>query len=104
MALIVCYILAVSLFSFGWTNLFNENMIFERAGKWLDAHVPEWLGKPTYKCPICNSVWVALIMGLVGIIPFHPWWHVPLIALAASGLCSIIIGFQNKLEDIADGL
>jgi hypothetical protein len=99
---LISYILIVALFSFGWSNLFNEGMIFERVGKWLDARLPEWLAKPLYACPICNSVWVAITMAVVGVIPYNPWWFVPVVALGASGLASIVTGVQNKLKDIAD--
>lgn len=101
---ILAYILPIAFFSFGWCNLFNEKMIFEKAGKWLDAHLPEWISKPLYGCPICNAVWVTFIMAAVQIVPHDPWWFIPTVALSASGVASVIIGFQNKLEDIADQL
>lgn len=100
---VIGYIFTVALFSFGWCNLFNENMIFGRVGAWLNEHLPEQLAKPLYDCPICNAVWVAVVMYFT-IWPPMVWWQLPLIALSASGVNSIIIGFQNKLEDIADGL
>jgi hypothetical protein len=97
---IIPYILTVTLFSFGWSNLFNEGMIFERVGKALEP-LPSWIKKPLYDCPICNSVWVAVVMYFT-IWPEMEWWKLPLIGLSASGLASIITGFQNKLKDIAD--
>lgn len=69
----------------------------------MDKHLPTWLQKPLYDCPMCNSVWVAAVMYFT-IFPPMEWWKLPLIALSASGVASIVIGFQNKLEDIADGL
>lgn len=104
---VIAYILIVALFSFGWSNLFNENMIFEKIGTYLAGNddkkgvLPEWLHKPLFSCPICNSVWVAVVMYFT-IWPVMEWWKLPLIALAASGLASIIVGTQNKLKDIAD--
>lgn len=69
----------------------------------MDKYLPTWLQKPLYDCAKCNSVWVTVVMYLT-IFPPMEWWKLPLIALSASGVASIIIGFQNKLEDIADGL
>lgn len=100
---VVSNIIVAALFSFGWCNLFNEGMIFEKAGKWMDDRFKDWVTKPLYGCPICNAVWVTVIMYFT-IWPTMEWWKLPLIALSASGINSIIIGFQNKLEDIADQL
>lgn len=98
---LIIWIWVVGLFSFGWSNLFNENMIFERVGKLGEEKLPKWLHKPLFSCPICNSVWVAVVMYFT-IWPAIEWWKLPLIGLSASGLASIITGFQTKLKDIAD--
>lgn len=99
---VLAYTAVVALFSFGWSNLFNEGMVFERVGKLGEAWLAEWVRKPLYECPICVSVHATWVMALAGIVPTNPWWQIPLIALSASGLCSVLIGFQNKLKDIAD--
>lgn len=67
----------------------------------MEAHIVDWVRKPLYSCPICNSVWVSVVMYFT-IWPEMEWWKLPLIALSASGLASIITGFQNRLTDIAD--
>src|SRR5690349_1773867 len=100
--IIIAYILIATLFSFGWCSLFNEGMILERVGRWMDDHLKEWVRKPLYDCPKCNSFWVATAMY------WFFWgdvWYIWLtIGGCAIGLAGIILSIQNHLEDIADGV
>lgn len=101
--IIFSYILIAALFSFGWCTLFNDGMIFGTAGEWMRNNLKEWVAKPLFDCPICNAFWVALIMFFT-IFPPMPWWNLPLIGLSAVGVNSIILGFQNRLDNITDAI
>lgn len=96
------YILLATLFSFGWCALFNEGMIFERVGKAL-ARLPEWLKKPLFDCPRCNSFWVTTVMFFT-IWPPMEWWKIPLIGGCCIGLADIILSIQANIKHISEAI
>lgn len=51
-------IIIISLFTIGYCCTFWEGMIFEKIGDWMDAHLPEWINKPTWSCYICTCFWL----------------------------------------------
>ena len=99
-AIILLHSLIAALFSFGWTTLFDDGQIFGKAGAWLDEKLPTWASKPLYGCAICNAFWVATLMYWIF---WGSTWYIWLMTGCISvGVNSIIIGFQNRLTNIAD--
>lgn len=48
-------LLLSSLWCLGVNSLFQEDMILEKAGTWLDEHLHLWVNKPFWRCPPCMS-------------------------------------------------
>lgn len=54
----IAHIVICSLMIFGIWNAFNPGFIFEKADAFLEAHLPEFIYKPTIGCHVCMaSVW-----------------------------------------------
>lgn len=54
-------ILPVSLGIWCIHILFQEGHLFEKQGDWMDENLPEFINKPTWACPICQSSFWGLI-------------------------------------------
>jgi hypothetical protein len=91
------WIVVVSFWCWGFNNAFSEGHIFEKAGDWLDEHLPEKLNKPLWACPICmvsvhGSIWYFITQD------FNFIQYV-LFIVAISGLNTIIYKLTKKDED-----
>ena len=54
--------------------LFQKDMIFEKAGNWIEKKLGEYWSKPVVSCPICmSSVW-----GLIGFFAIRYFFNVDL--------------------------
>lgn len=95
------HIFIIAFISYGWCACFWEEHIFEKVGDWLYDRLPEFITKPLYDCPICNSFWMgtAIYWTMWG----HDWKEWAMISMGAVGLCAAIVNIINKIEDIGDG-
>jgi len=62
----IYYLILNALFIWGWHVLFNEGMILGKLGEWMTEKLPEWLHKPLFSCPACQSS----IYGTIGFFMF----------------------------------
>lgn len=65
-----------------------EDMIFEKAGDWIESKVGEFLAKPMGKCYVCATFWMG---GIAAFILGWPVWY----AVPAMGLSAVISLLQN---------
>ena len=99
---ILLHSLLATFISFGWCAAFEPKEIFGWAGDWMDERFPEWLKKPLYDCPKCNSFWVATIA-------YWLFWGSDIFVwlatgVAAIGIAAIVLKINSSLQDIADGI
>lgn len=91
-------ILIISLFTIGYCCTFWPGMIFEKAGEWLDDHLPDYLNKPLWKCYICTSFWLGTFLYLlIWRTSFLEW---AITVIPAMGLNAVISELTNKDEGI----
>lgn len=55
-------IIIIALFTIGYCCTFWPGMIFEKAGDWLEDHLPEYINKPIWHCYICCCMWVGSVV------------------------------------------
>jgi len=86
-----------TLICYGVWVVFQPTNIFEALGEWLDKQLPEYIQKPTYRCPICMSFWYSLLLSL------FVWKLTPLdtaiTMVAAMGLSVIIVRLFPDKDD-----
>lgn len=51
----ILYLILNSLWIWGFHALFAKEMILERVGDWLCDRLPEWITRPVFDCPTCQS-------------------------------------------------
>jgi hypothetical protein len=98
--MILAHAFIAALFSFGWCTCFDEGEIFGEVGDWLDKRLPQYISKPLYGCAKCNAFWVCTLM--YWLFWGNTWYIWLMTAVCSIGINSIIIGFQNRLTDIAN--
>lgn len=91
-------IIIISLFTIGYCCTFWEGMIFEKIGDWLEAHLPEWINKPTWQCYICTCFWLGT--ALYWLLWGAGWKEWLLTVIPAMGLNAVISQFTNKPEEL----
>ncbi len=95
-------ILIVALFSYGYCATFWPEQIFHGVGEWLSKRLPEWLCKPMFDCPLCNSFWVATL--IYWIFWGNVWHEWIIISVCSIGVNAVIVNLINKVEDISDAI
>lgn len=100
-------IIITSLFTIGYCCTFWEGMIFEKIGDWLEAHLPEWINKPTWSCYICTCFWLGTALYWL-VFPYctkYIRWNGELFEWGfsvgcAMGLNAVVSQFTNKPEEL----
>ena len=82
-----------------------EGQIFDEVANWLDTKLPEWISKPLYGCPICQTFWWGGAMCV-----FYKWYDISgtrkeifeivLIVFCAAGINAFIVNLNNHIKDI----
>lgn len=98
-------ILPVSLGIWAIHILFQEEMIFEKAGEWITNKLGEYWSKPVVSCPVCmSSVW-----GLIGFFAIRYFFGIDLplkqlipFIFCLCGLNTIISKLTTKERVIVD--
>lgn len=101
-AIILLHSFIAALVAFGWCAAFESGEIFGKIGDWLDERLPEYLQKPLYACPKCNSFWWATLFYWV--LWGNTWYLWLMTGVAAIGIAAVIIKIYSPLGRMADKL
>lgn len=88
-----------ALFIIGVWNSMLPGQILGPLGDWmagnskttplLEGHVPDWINKPLFLCPMCQASlhgvtwWIVFQMG--------PWFFIPVYVVCLSGIMKLIV-------------
>lgn len=88
-------LLFAAFWCYGFWTLFREEMILEKVSILMDEHLPEYMNKPLWKCPLCmasvhgTAIYAIFLMPIYGI-----WLWVPF-CVCLCGLNQIIMFFKD---------
>jgi hypothetical protein len=73
-----------------------EGMIFDEVANYLDTKLPEWISKPLYGCPICQSFWWGSA--------FYVFYRgvekeMLIVVFAAAGINAFIINLNKHIKE-----
>ena len=73
-----------------------EGMIFEDVANYLDTKLPEWITKPLYGCPICQTFW----WGSAFYILYHGWdKELLIVVFCAAGINAAIANLNKHISE-----
>lgn len=102
--MITAYWIAIMFLAMFWIQgvncLFSEGHLLEKAGDWVDEHLPEWIYKPTIGCPMCMSsihgtLWYLLMIN-------RDWILWPAFCICLCGVNYVISKLTNKERKIVN--
>lgn len=81
-------IITIALTVYGLSAVFDEGMIFQKVGDYLESKLPHWLYMPLVGCSICMTPWYG---ALICLFMHWPIWYV----IPAMGLNAMIVHLKR---------
>lgn len=90
------WVLLVSAWCFGFSNVFNQGQLLGVLGDWMDEKLPPLANNPLWACPKCMASIHGSIFYFIAFGEVFSFIYWILFVIAVSGINTVIINFQHE--------